>query len=835
MRKVLGFLLFLGCYLSVPAQTIQTPSEFFGYKTGDHFTPYHRVVDYCNYLASISGNIRIQQYGRTYEGRPLMLAFVGSAKNINSLEQIRHNNLRLAGLEAGASRPGQPAVVWLSYNVHGNEAVSTEAALLTLFDLVDPRNIQTRKWLENTIVIIDPCMNPDGRERYVSFYNSSKNIIPDPLPFTREHREPWPGGRTNHYYFDLNRDWAWQTQKETRQRMEVYGSWLPQVHVDFHEQGINAPYYFAPAAEPFHQDISEWQREFQTTIGRHNARYFDQKGWLYFTRERFDLLYPSYGDTYPTYNGSVGMTFEQGGAGKAGLVVLTRDGDTLTLASRISHHHLTGLATIEAVSANAAKVVSEFSEYFRRSKSEPRGIYKSYVIRGDNPEKIRVLTDLLTRNGITYGFGAAKAARGLNYLSGKNERFQVNSNDLVISAYQPKSVLLKVLFEPHTFISDSLTYDITAWALPYAYGLSAYATREVLQPLSASFPPAQPSLLKGDRPVAFAANWNSASDAKFLADLLKKDVKVRYSEVPFEIGGKAFGAGSLLITRAGNERFGAGFDSTVIAVAKKNSALLQPMASGFVEKGADLGSGRIHSIKRPRVAVVYGEGVSSQAMGEVWHFFEQQLEYPLSVLRREDLAEINLDVFNVLILPDGAYPDLPSERLLNWVNAGGKLIAMESAVMQLSGRKGFDIKLKDDSANLGKDEMGELPADLKPYGGRERELLKSNIPGAVFRVDLDNSHPLGFGFPGYYYTIKLDDKLYRFLSTGWNVGILKSDNYVAGFVGTRTRKKLMDGLLFGVQESGEGSVVYLADDPLFRSFWENGKLLFSNAVFMVGQ
>ena len=314
MRKVLLFIsLSVLIFSSVYGQKVQSPSEFLEYKLGEQFTPHYRVVEYFRYLSGAAKGIKLQEYGKTNEGRPLLAAFVGTPENIARLEEIRTNNFRLAGMQSGAPSASNPAIVWLSYNVHGNESVSTEAAMQTIYDLVDPGNKQTKTWLQNTIVVIDPCLNPDGRERYVNFYNQTKNVIPDPLVFTREHLEPWPGGRSNHYYFDLNRDWAWQSQKETRHRMAIYNEWLPQVHVDFHEQGINDPYYFAPAAEPFHEVITSWQREFQTTIGKNNAKYFDEKGWLYFTKERFDLLYPSYGDTYPIYNGSVGMAFEQGG------------------------------------------------------------------------------------------------------------------------------------------------------------------------------------------------------------------------------------------------------------------------------------------------------------------------------------------------------------------------------------------------------------------------------------------------------------------------------------------------------------------------------------------
>ena len=832
------FLLITGIF-TVQAQKIQSPSEFLGYKLGDQFTPHHRVVEYYKYLASVSKNVQLQEYGKTNEGRPLLLAFVGSDSNINRLEDIRKNNLNLAGINDQSSAPAikaatsqQPIVVWLSYNVHGNESVSTEASLQTIYELLNSANQQTKTWLKNTLVVIDPCLNPDGRERYVNFYNPIRNLVPDALPFSREHMEPWPGGRANHYYFDLNRDWAWQSQIESQQRMAVFNKWLPQVHVDFHEQGVDEPYYFAPAAEPYHQDISNWQREFQTIIGKNNARYFDEKGWMYFTKERFDLLYPSYGDTYPIYNGSVGMTFEQGGSGRAGLAIINSEGDTLTLKDRIDHHFTTGLSTVEASSKNALRALDEFRNYFASSKSKPPGDYKSYIIRGDNTEKLKSLATLLQRNGIEFGYGSAKGVQGFNYFSGKTENVKVNKTDMVISAHQPKSVLLKVLFEPNTFVSDSATYDITAWSLPYAYGLQAFASKESLNPLMSTLEVQNSNISSLSNPVAYVANWNSVADVKFLAELLSKNIRVRYSEIPFESGGNKFNAGSLIIARNGNSSLNGGFEKVVTDLANKSGVALQPISSAFVDKGADLGSDKVRYIRKPKVVVVSGEAASSLAFGEIWHFFEQQINYPVSVIRSQDLSRIELSGIDVLILPNGNYSDLGNDKMLQWIRGGGKLIAMDAAVSQLTRFKGFDIKNKEDAK---KDDKDIDPYKvLKSYENRERESVQTNIPGAIYRVDLDNTHPLAFGFPNFYYTLKLDDKVYQYLGEGWNVGVIKKDNYVTGFVGSQVRKKLTDGLIFGVQEIGNGSVVYLADDPLFRSFWENGKLLFSNAVFMVG-
>jgi hypothetical protein len=830
MKKLLTAIITICFFLNSFAQKIQTPSEFLGYKLGDQFTPHYRIVDYFKYIAQVSKNIKLQQYGTTNEGRPLLAAFISSNENINQLEYIRHNNLRLTGIESGNADLNAPVIVWLSYNVHGNEPSSSEAAMLTLYDLVNPDNTQTKAWLKNTVVVIDPCLNPDGRERFVNFFNPVRSLVPDVNPASREHMEPWPGGRVNHYYFDLNRDWAWQTQKESRARVGLFNQWLPQIHADYHEQGYNDPYYFAPAAEPFHKDITAWQRDFQTQIGRNNAKYFDRNGWLYFTREEFDLLYPSYGDTYPLYNGSIGMTYEQGGI-RAGLAVITADGDTLTLADRIAHHHTTGLSTIEMASNNAKKLLSEFKKFYDNSRNVPPGEFKGYVVKNENTDKLLALAKLLDRNGIQYGFGGPPNAMGFGYFSGVNESFTIGASDMVIDAHQPKAVLLNVLFEPKTFIADSNTYDITAWALPYAYGLKAYGLKQSVKPETAQMPVVPDDAVMIAHPYAYVCTWKSINDVQFLAALLKQNIKVRYSETAFESGNKRFDAGSLIIARSGNSR--PDFDEIVTQTAKELNRDLVGLSSGFVDKGADLGSSLIRYISKPNIMLVAGDGVSSGSMGEVWQLFEQQIGYPVTIVRSRDLDRIKLSDFDVAIFADGSYDDVPFDKLQNWVRDGGKLIAMESAINGLLDKKGFTIKQKE----VKKDDKGDKKTEIiKAYEGRDRDAITSTIPGAIYKVTMDNTHPLGFGLPKYYYTLKLNDQLYDYLGDdGWNVGTIKKDAYVAGFVGQKTKEKLSEGLLFGVQALGKGTVIYLADDPLFRSFWENGKLLFSNAVFMVGQ
>jgi hypothetical protein len=830
IKKLLTLSFAIVCFCTANAQKLQSPSEFLGYTLGSHFTYHSRIAEYFRYVAQESKNTKLMQYGTTNEGRPLLTIFIGSEANIARLDEIRKYNLSLAGLEKSAAISNPPVIVWLSYNVHGNEPSSSEAAMQTLYDMADPTNTRTREWLANVVIAIDPCLNPDGRDRYVNYYNQVGDLTPDANNFSREHTEPWPGGRVNHYYFDLNRDWAWQVQKETQERMAYTTNGCRKYMLIFMSRVITVPIILLrlPA---FHKDITNWQREFQTTIGKNNAKYFDQNGWLYFTREEFDLLYPSYGDTYPIYNGSIGMTYEQGGI-SGGLAVLTRGGDTLTLADRIAHHHSNSLSTVETASKYAQKLLTEYKKFFDDGRTNPPGEFKTYVVKNENKDKMAALAKLLDRNSIQYSFGLNKPATGFNYFTAKTEPFSIANDDMVINAYQSKSVLLNVLFEPKTFMADSNTYDITAWSLPYAYGLKAYGLSESLKGSTPNFAHNTDGPMDVTKAYAYVAGWQSVEDVRFLSALLKKNIRVRYAENAFETGGKKFSAGSLIITKAGNNRID--FDQVVAQTANMYGRKLVPLTTGFVDKGADIGSKEVHFISKPRVMLLSNEGTNSEAMGEIWHFFEQQIGYPVTLVRYQDINRVKLSDFDVLIVPDGNYNDFPADKLQGWVRDGGRMIMMGDAITQLVDKKGFTIKPKDkkDDKAEGKSKKTE---EVRIYGEREHEALRSTVPGAIYRIKLDNTHPLGFGLPTYYYTLKLDDNIYDLLGdNGWNVGTIKKDAYVAGFVGQKSKEKIADGMLIGVQNIGRGSVIYMVDDPLFREFWENGKLLFSNAVFMVG-
>ncbi|MEM9001325.1 MAG: M14 family metallopeptidase [Bacteroidota bacterium] len=801
----------------ISAQDLQSPSEFLGYELGTQFTRHHEVVDYYQYVAKTASNrVKLVEYGQTNERRPLLLVFVTSPDNLKNLDDIRKDHFQATNGAGNASK----AIVWLSYNVHGNESVGTEASMLTIYELLTTKS----DYLENTVVIMDPCMNPDGRDRYSNWYNQYKNTPHQVDPNSKEHHEGWWNGRSNHYMFDLNRDWAWLTQVESQQRIKVYNQWLPHVHVDFHEQGVNNPYYFAPAAEPYHEVITDFQRDFQVTIGKNHAKYFDANGWFYFTKEIFDLFYPSYGDTYPTYNGSIGMTYEQGGSGRAGLGIITKIGDTLTLKDRIAHHHTTGLSTVEVATKNVNTLTAEFKKFYTKKDYK----YKSYVLKG-NSDNMTALEELLSNHDIVYGRANTGTVKGFDYSTKTNGSMKTNENSLVVSTNQPKGTMVKVLFEPDAKLSDSLTYDITAWSLPYAYGLNAIAST-VNVPLSKNYKnPNDSSSTLSNKSYAYVTDWNSMKDARFLAALLKEGIRVRKSHKPFSIANKNFKRGSLIVTRADNQNK-AGFLNKLDRIAKKHAKKITETPTGFVDSGKDFGSAYVQMIEKPKIAILSGKPTSTLRFGEIWHFFEQQLHYPLSVIDSDYFSRVDLDDYDILVLPSGRYTSFfderKSEKVKNWVKSGGKLIAMGGAIKGIDGKNGFDIKLRKEGSDSTKN-------SLKPHENAQRERIKKAITGAIFKAKVDTTHPMAYGYGANYFTLKLGNEAYEYLESGNAVYLDDNTRPISGFAGSEAQKKISKTLIFGSENHGSGKVIYMVDNPLFRGFWENGKLFFANALFMV--
>lgn len=819
------------------ARDIKSPEEYLGYKPGSTFTFHHQASAYFKYVADNSPNVLYYSYGHTYEGRELGVCFVSSSENLENLETLRKKNLSMTGLTNDKPEGRQVPFIWLSYNVHGNEPAGMEAAMLTLYTLATASFEGASEWLKSCIIIIDPCSNPDGHDRYVNLFRMLQPLNMDNDPLSWEKSQGWPGARSNHYFFDLNRDWVWQTQAESRQRIELYNKYMPHVHADFHEMGSSSNFFFAPGADPWHEVITPWQREFHGLMGKGNAGLFDSLSRLYYTKESFDLFCPAYGDTWPLFNGAMGFTYEQAGGGSAGTATERAIGDTISLEHRIEGHFLASMATIKVTWENREKLLENFNRYFETASTNPPFEYKSIIIRGRNePSNLKAFIEVLDNNQILYGYAPAgkKKYRAFDYLNDRDTEITIDEGDILISAYQPQGHMVKVLFEPESNANDSLSYDLSAWSLPYLFNLKSYALKEKLEVTDTKVILNVPSTdLPEEKPYAYLVNWNGFDELKLLAGLYKRNIRVRSSVKEFRSGSMKFAKGSLIIARGDNTHLPSAFDRLVAEAATEAGVRLYTSLTGMVDSGKDMGSDYSSARKPPRIVIPGGDGTSAASVGELWYFFEREFMYPVTIINASSLATADLTKYDVMILTSANYSKY-KDPVMSFLQKGGKVLALESAISLFSAEKntalgrGTELRASELKAKE-KKERSDDPELLKRYEDERRQSLSARSASAFYRVRLDDTHPYTFGLGKEWFIIKRAAGL-PFLNGGNNIGYITESAPVAGFAGQKYRDSIKNTLVIGSERIGRGEVVYISDNPFFRAFWKSGRILLGNIV-----
>jgi hypothetical protein len=835
-RFLITSLMAVAITLSLSSQETLSPEKFLGYRPGKQFTLQHVLTSYFRHVAETSPYAEYVSYGETWEGRPLGVCIVSSPENLARLEQIRLSNLQRAGFAEGKPGTDPVPIVWLAYSVHGSEPAGAEASMNVLYSLVTGAWEGSSEWLKNMVIIIDPCQNPDGRDLFTSRYMRAQGWPPNSNPDAWEHNQGWPSARVNHYLFDLNRDWSWHVQKETKARMKLYNSYMPQVHADFHEMGSGSTYFFPPGAEPWHEVITPWQREFHALTGKKSAELFNPGFRLYYTKDNFDLFCPSFGDTWPLFNGAMGFTFEQGGGAQAGLSLVRNETDTLTFEKRVEGHFLASMAVVATAAENREKLMKNFYDFFSNASTKPVFKYKTVIIKGTaDAASLESLKSLLESNQIRYGSPrvTGKKLNAYDYRLDRDGSVTLDSNDIIISAYQPQGRLMQVLFEPDSRSSDSISYDLTAWALPYVYNMEAYATEEKIpeaEKAANQLPEITTAKPDSAKAYAYAASMTGFSELKFMAQLFKAGLQVRYTLHPFTADGKTYTRGSVIVAR-GDNLDEPEFDAKVMAAATAGGAKPAALTTGLVTTGKDLGSDYDPLRKGPKVALAGGEG-TSQAFGEIWFFLERELEYPVTVIDVSDLKGTDLSEYDVLILPGGSVTEA-KDKIMAYVNGGGRVIAMDSAIALFRAEKttslgkAFEAK-ETEEKKVVKPTFADTTV-LKRYDDQRRNSAAERSAGAIFRVKLDDTHPYAFGMGKEWFLMKRNEGL-PFLEKGFNIGYVTDSNPVAGFAGYKYRQKVRNTGVIASETVGKGTVVYISEDPYFRAYWKSGRVLLGNII-----
>lgn len=820
--------------------SVPRPSDFLGYPLGSKFTHYHRILDYLSTLATGSDRVAIERYGASYEDRPLALVTVAAPETLARLEEIRQRHWDLAhprDLSPEARErllDEQPVVVWLAYGVHGNESSSAEAAMAAAYLLAAGRG-ETAELLENAVVLIDPLSNPDGRARYVSGFEQRRGRTANSDPDAAEHFEPWPGGRQNHYLIDLNRDWAWASQQETKDRLAAYRRWEPQVYVDLHEMGRRSTYFFPPSADPIHPRISEPVLGWLEAFGRGNAEAFDARGFLYYKAENFDLFYPGYGDSYPALRGSVGMTYEMAGGGRAGQSVYLGAGRTLTLADRVARHLTSSLATVETAAKNRRGLLEDF---MASRLPEAQGPEVTYLWNPDDPEA-HALAGLLSLHGVRVDWlDAARDLSARRVGDGGPGLTSFPAGTYAVSTRQSLGRLAAALLELHATMPEGFLerqrqrveeglrpefYDITGWSLPLAFNLPVWEVDGTPAELT-STPPSPRATVKGQGDLGLLLPPAGLAGFRIEAHLQRDWVTYYQALESFEVGGVSYPSGTLFLPRHGNP---ATLLTQATRWATENQVTFHRVDTSFTEEGISLGSDRMLAIAPPQVGLIGGPGVSRTSFGALWHLLDVDVALPTTRLEVEHLGRVGLSDFDVLILPEGSYGDTlrenDTERLARWVEEGGTLIALGDAVEWLQTAELTSVQRWND-------EPGETDEP-------ERATMDSGpgpvyTPGAVVATSLRTHHPMAAGLPSSPPVLVTGNLVLQTLERPeQNVLTAQMDGPVrSGFAWPEAEERLAGSLLASVERRGDGQVVVFAQHPAYRLFWRGTMPLFLNAV-----
>jgi len=858
---------------------IPTFETVLGYKPGERITWHADSIRYFEALAQAAPErVAVTPYAESWEGRELVYVVVTSAENMAQIDTVKANMQRLADPrkttrnEAEAIIRDQPAVTWLSYGVHGNEISSTEAAMLTAYHLLasrgDPR---VAGIMRDTVVVIDPMQNPDGRDRFIHHFEVAEGLLPDSDRISAEHNEPWPGGRSNHYYFDLNRDWFIMTQPETRGRVRILQEWYPVAFVDAHELGSDSTYYFAPEAIPFNPHLAADQRASLALFGKNNAKWFDTFGLDYFTREVFDAFYPGYGASWPSYFGSVAMTYEQASA--RGLVVRQYDGKEMNYAFTIRNHFVTSLGTAEVTAANRQKLLTDFYNYRVSAIEEGKtDDVRSYILpqQADQAAADK-LAGLLVLQGVEVGRADSSFdACGKNYEAGS----------YVINTAQPAKRFIRTLMDPHVpmekdFVAEQERlraknlpdeiYDVTAWSLPLMMNVRSESCN---RPVSGALSAVGPELVRRGRiaggvaSVAYLVPWGSAPAVRLLTNALRQGLEVKSSDKAFTHAGRRYPAGTLIIDVADNPD---SLKDSIAVLADATGAEVVSVDNSWVTDGPNFGSGNVIRFNHPRVAIAWDQPVSAYSAGNTRFIIERQFDFPVTAIRINQLKSADLSRYQVLILPEsgwtGSYSDALGEKgtanLKDWVSKGGVLIGIGNANRYLADPNIDLLSIRREDAVLEVDnEETKTNGDVKNEDGETREPTvegryldgsddykasvtpeKDNpdsVAGVLVTADVDPDHWLGAGVAPMLNVLVRGSDIYTpiKLNKGVNVARFRAaDELLAsGYIWEQNRKQLAYKPFVVAQANGKGYVIGFTQDPNVRAYLDGLNLIFMNAI-----
>ena len=804
---------------------VPKPADYLGFEVGERHASHDQLVGYMRELVRTSNRLQWKEYGRTQENRPLICLTISHPDNLARIETIRQKRRELAdpALSAQLNPADFPAVFYMGYSIHGNEASGSNAALAVAYWLAAAQGDEVEEILRNTVILFDPCFNPDGMQRFSSWVNSRRPAHLQPDPASDEFNEHWPGGRFNHYWFDLNRDWLVMQQPESEGRVRIFQDWLPNVLTDHHEMGSNSTFFFQPGVPSRVNPVTPLRNQQLTgEIAQYHVKALSEKGILFYSGENYDDFYYGKGSTYPDANGSIGILFEQGSS--RGSAQETTNG-LLTFAYSVRNHVLTSFSTLRAVHDKRVELNNYLREFYQTAREEARksGV-KAYVLQapGADASGLQELAGrIFSIHHIQfYALTTDITVDGKIFTAGKA---------LVVPVDQNQYRLVRAVFERNTHFADSIFYDISAWTLPDAFGLqwAPLDNRQAdawkgLKP----WPVADPkSVVVSDSTIyAYIIPADAENIDALLTQLHQNRFRVKVATQPFTTQGRDFAPGTLVVTtdrQTGNLK-------ALKTILNLSAAAGQYIAvqNGATEQGPWLGSNSFVSCQAPKVVLVTGDGVSPTDAGEICHYLDTRLGIPPVEVETARLKNINLSKYNVLILPDGKYDNIPVDNIKEFVNNGGTLIATGGALrwLKTAGIANLEFKTAAPSPGIDNKQM--------PFGDRADTQAARTMPGSIFSATIDPTHPLCYGFHPGTIPVFMPDALYvEPSSNGYqNPVLLTKEPLLAGYIHPSQVSAVSGAAAATTVLMGSGRIICFAINPNFRGFWWGTQRLMGNAV-----
>ncbi len=797
---------------------VPSPEEFLGYGIGERHTRHDLIVNYLTKLAEVSDRASIHEYGKTHEGRKLVILTITSPENLGNLDQLKTQHLQFTDPSKSPSNYDEvPIFINLGYNVHGNEPSSSEAALLTAYTLTASNSPEILNYLNKGVIFIDPTINPDGRDRHTQWANMYQGnpLVADPQD--AEHNEYWPRGRTNHYWFDLNRDWLLGINPESRGKLGWYHEWYPNVVTDFHEMGSQSSYFFEPMKDNGSLNPimpKENYEDLNNLFGDYFSKALDSIGSFYFSKEVFDGTYPGYGSSYPDLQGGLGLLFEQ--ASSRGHKQTTDFGE-ITFPFTIRNQYTSSITTIKAAVENKALLRKYQQDFFKSaltnaSKSKIRG----YSFKDDHdPNRVKAFVDKLLLHKIDV------------YRSG---------NSFVVPTRQPQYRMVQTMFETYGKYRDSVYYDASAWSVANFYNMKYKAVTSLNQgeKLTSLNNLASPKGVQKTN-YAYIIDYNDYNAVAMLNQLQSNGLVVSSSFKPFTIrtnsGDQKFNYGALVVPVSLQKKDSDEVYALIRGAQKEFQVPVYAANSGYSLQGIDLGSRWISPITKPKAAMLVGDGVRSYEAGEVWHLLDTRVHMPITKIPMQNFGRINLDKYNTLVMVSGSYDfsEKQQEKIKAWVSKGNTLITIGSASKWAVDKKLVEEKLTE------KEKDSTKTVVRKPYVNANENLGKESVGGAIFKVDLDITHPLAFGYTDTSIPVYKNNSVWLAPSKNEyaTVGKYAKNPHIDGFI---TKKNMEENLKPSasllVSKLGGGRVVLFADNPNFRGSWYGTNRLFLNALFL---